>query len=159
MTSTRGHPQDGGLHHPPAAAPPSALPRGLRLLGWCGLLPFAGALALALLIPGWRGPALGAFVAYSAIILSFLGGTRWGRGLAGAASPWRYLESTLPSLLGFAALMLPFKQPWSLLLLAVGYALWLLLDLRDARWSPAYKRMRAGISAVVLLMHAAWWVL
>ncbi|MDQ3205565.1 MAG: DUF3429 domain-containing protein [Pseudomonadota bacterium] len=123
------------------------------------MLPFAGALALALVVPAWRGMALGAFVAYSALILSFLGGTRWGRGLAGTASPWRYLDSTLPSLLGFAALMLPFKQPWSLLLLALGYCVWLLLDLRDPRWSPAYKRMRAGISVAVLLMHAAWWVL
>jgi hypothetical protein len=44
-------------------------------------------------------------------------------------------------------------------LLAIGFAIWLVIDQRDSLWSPAYRRMRLGISVVVLLLHAAWLLL
>lgn len=134
------------------------LPRGMLVLGWAGLLPFAGALALALRQPELRELASTVFIAYAAVILSFLGGARWGRALAAAVSPWRYVEAVLPSLIGFAALLLAHLAIPALCLLAAGFALWLVIDLRDPLWSLAYRRMRLGISLVVLALHAAWLV-
>jgi hypothetical protein len=134
------------------------LPRGMLALGWSGLLPFIGTLALAASQPLWREVALTVFIAYAAVVLSFLGGARWGRGLAGPVSPYRYAEAVLPSLIGFAALLLAHRPLPALGLLAGGFLIWLLIDLRDPLWSPAYRRMRLGISVVVLALHAAWLV-
>ncbi len=132
------------------------LPRVVPLLGWSGVAPFALALVVAMLQPQWREAAIAAFVAYGAVILSFLGGARWGRGLGAGRASGRYVEAVLPSLLAFSALLLV-HRPWpALLLLATGFLAWLVLDLRDVLWSAAYKRMRLGISAVVLALHAVW---
>ena len=139
------------VSHPP-------LPRGLLALGWSGVLPFALALAAALVWPAWAGFAAAVFVCYGAVILSFLGGARWGRGLAAEASPLRYVEAVMPSLLGFAALLFLHAPRVALAVLAAGFAAWLLIDLGDRLWSPAYRRMRLGISVVVLALHAGWWL-
>lgn len=136
----------------------SVIPHGVQWLGWSGVLPFAGAVALAAVAPPWRPEALLIFVAYGAVILSFLGGARWGRALADAGSVGRYAEAVLPSLIGFAAMLLLRWPAWSLGLLAAGFAIWLALDWFDPRWPPAYRRMRAGITVVVVLLHAAWFV-
>jgi len=135
------------------------LPRGMLALTWGGLLPFAGALALAAAQPGWRDAALTVFIAYAALILSFLGGARWGRALAAEVSPLRYVEAVLPSLIGFVALLLAHRPQPALCLLATGFLIWLLIDLRDPLWSPTYRRMRLGISVAVLALHAAWFVI
>lgn len=134
------------------------LPRGMAALGWSGLLPFAGALALAVLQPAWRDLALTVFIAYAAVILSFLGGARWGRGLASDVSPLRDVEAVLPSLIGFAALLLAHRPVPALGLLGAGYLIWLLIDLRDPLWSASYRRMRLGITVAVLALHAAWFI-
>lgn len=135
------------------------LPRGMPTLGWSGLLPFTGSLAVALVQPGWRDLALTVFIAYSAVILSFLGGARWGRGLASDVSPWRYVEAVLPSLIGFTALLLAHRPAPSLTLLGAGFLVWMVVDLRDPLWSAAYQRMRLGISVAVLALHAAWFII
>lgn len=139
------------------ARPP--LPRGLQLLGWSGTLPFIATLGVAVLEPGLRPSAIVAFVAYGAVILSFLGGTRWGSGLASAAHPLRFLESVIPSLLGFAALLLVHEPALGLLMLAAGFFAWALIDAFDSRWSYAYRRMRLAITGLVLALHAAWLVI
>lgn len=141
---------------PPGADRP--LPPALLALGWCGVLPFAAVLVLALLAPSWRMLAQSAFIAYGAVILSFLGGARWGSGLMMDTAALRYVEAVLPSLIGFAALLFLHDPPYALGLLGAGFAVWLLVDLRDPAWSPGYRRMRLGISVVVLALHAAWWV-
>ena len=132
------------------------LPRAIHVLGWSGVIPFTIALSAAVLRPDWRDAATAAFAAYGAVILSFLGGARWGRGLDAGCGSVRYVEAVLPSLLAFAALLLIHRPSTALMLLATGFLIWLLLDLRDPLWSPAYKRMRLGISTVVLALHAAW---
>ena len=133
-----------------------ALPPGMLVLGWSGVLPFAGALALAIARPPWRELAQTVFIAYGAVILSFLGGARWGVALAADASPIRYGEAVLPSLIGFAALLLAHQPLPALLLLAAGFLAWLLIDLRDPLWFPAYRHMRLAISMAVLALHAGW---
>ncbi len=139
------------------ANPP--LPRGMLALGWSGVLPFALAVLAAFALPGWAGFASVIFVGYGAVILSFLGGARWGRGLATEVAPGRYVEAVLPSLIGFAALLFLHTPTVALSLLAIGFAIWLVIDQRDPLWSPAYKRMRLGISVVVLALHGAWLLL
>lgn len=137
-------------------SPQDTLPHGMRALGAAGVLPFAALPLLAALSPSLRGFALDAFIAYGALILAFLGGTRWGRALAGGAPTSRPLEAVLPSLLGFAALLLAHRPAPALALLAAGFVAWCWLDLRDPLWPPAYRRLRLAITAVVLPLHAAW---
>lgn len=136
----------------------ASLPRGMLALGWSGLLPFALALLTACLRPEWKGLAAAVFVSYGAVILSFLGGARWGHALGRDVTPWRYVEAVLPSLLGFSALLLVHTTWMALSLLAIGFGVWLVIDQCDRLWSAPYKRMRLGISVVVLLLHAAWLV-
>jgi hypothetical protein len=133
-----------------------AVPRGVFLLAASGLLPFAAALGLALMNMQWRGMALLVFIGYGALILSFIGGTRWGRSMAHALDTSHFVESVLPSLLAFVAMLMIHKPTWSLVLLAVGFAIWLVIDIRDPLWSRPYRWMRWWISLPVLAMHAAW---
>lgn len=54
-------------------------PKGPWVLGLLGLIPFYAALAGGQLAPSpYSGVCVTIFYAYGAIILSFLGGTRWG---------------------------------------------------------------------------------
>lgn len=92
------------------------------------------------------------------MILSFLGGARSGRGVDTIASPLRYAESVLPNLIGFVALLLTHRPLPALGLLDAGLLIGLLIDLRDPLSSPAYRRMKLGISVAVLVLHAAWLV-
>jgi hypothetical protein len=79
------------------------------VLGTLGLLPmFAAAGAFAFGPPTWAGPALLALLAYAATVLAFLGGVRWGIGIAGPRPRWTVLTaSTLPQLAAFALLAAP----------------------------------------------------
>ncbi|WP_206935358.1 DUF3429 domain-containing protein [Roseococcus thiosulfatophilus] len=98
--------------------------RLLWTLGLSGLLPFIAAALAVLLAPDyWGGFARGALIAYGAVILSFLGAVHWGLALrapAGEAwaTPARLVLGVVPSLIGWAAMLL-FEAP-SLLLLAAG---------------------------------------
>lgn len=86
-------------------------------LGYAGVLPFALlAAALALDAPGSARLAA-AFLLYSALILSFLGGIRWGAAAAGFAGWQAYVWAVLPSLWAFGCLMLADERGalWGLL--------------------------------------------
>ena len=133
------------------AAP--GMPRAAQALGWAGVLPFLGLAALAW-VPAWRPDALAAFVAYGALILSFLGGQRWGRALAAGTGNGPYALAVVPSLWAWLAWMAP--PAAGLALLALGFALL-------ARWDrpgdalpapPAFRRLRQGLSQAVLGCHA-----
>lgn len=86
--------------------------RLLWTLGLLGLLPFiAGALAVLLAPDHWGGFARGALIAYGAVILSFLGAVHWGLALRAPpaeawATPARLVLGVVPSLIGWAALLL-----------------------------------------------------
>jgi len=138
------------------------LPKSAVWLGWAGVLPF-GLLAAGTWLAPWRDPAAQAFLAYGAVILSFLGGVRWGRAMACGASAGQFAASVLPSLWAWLAwfALPPAAALW---MLAAGFALAARWDgRRDPLAAPAsFRRLRLGLSAAVLALHglalAGLWV-
>lgn len=157
MTERKPDPRRDYLRVQDLAQPP--LPALAKHLGWAGLLPFLAALAAWLaagLLEDQRliGLALNAFLFYSALILSFLGGLRWGRVMsAGGAEPG-YVLAVLPSLWAFPALFLP--PPYALGALAAGFALALWFDTEaDALpATPGFRALRLRLTVAVLAAHA-----
>lgn len=139
---------------PATRSVPPELPRGAIQLGWAGVLPFF-ALALLAWLPPWRDPAAQALLAYGAVILSFLGGVRWGRAMASGAGTGQFAAAVVPSLWGWLAWLLLSPLP-ALCVLAGGFALVARWDARgDALSAPdSFRRLRRGLSLAVLACHA-----
>lgn len=120
-------------------------------LGLAGLIPFATLALLGHLGPdAWRPHALSALCSYGAIILSFMGGCRWGLAAAGLGKgpEWGLLGlSVLPALYGWGAMALPLDQ--SKIALALGLLGLLAADLRLTRFGGApawWPRLRLPLS-------------
>jgi hypothetical protein len=110
-----------------ASPPDRSLPPGASALGYGGLVPFVAAVLGIVLLDGEpRAFAARALLAYGAVILSFLGAVHWGLLLArpAADAAGRLLAGVLPSLAGWAALLLPDRFGLALLVVAFG-AFWL----------------------------------
>ncbi|GAB2493286.1 DUF3429 domain-containing protein [Arenimonas alkanexedens] len=138
----------------PSKASPPPLDRAALVLGWAGVVPFL-LLAGLVFVPAFRLPALDAFMAYSAVILSFLGGVRWGRALAAGAGLGQYVRAVLPGLWAWAAWLLLGPAP-ALTALAAGFVLVGAWDARgDALPAPAsFRRLRLGLGLAVVGCHA-----
>jgi Protein of unknown function (DUF3429) len=103
------------------------LDKTILWLGYGGLIPFAALALLLWVVPVRLQPVVAlALVAYGAVIASFLGGVHWGTGfLMGEAAPrLQFVWGVVPSLLGWAAVLLPARAglPVLALLLAACYA-------------------------------------
>jgi hypothetical protein len=138
-------------------------------LGLLGLVPFlglgVGALATADQVEAQR--YLMALIAYGAVVLAFLGGVHWGFVLHPGAlpeglSPEERRDATrlglgvLPSLIGFAALVLPLLvvPEVGLAVLIVGYLATVVAEaqLRRRQMVPGgYMAMRWVLSVIVLM--------
>jgi len=123
------------------------------LLTVAGLIPFVGCAAMV----ATGGPDtdvwLGALIAYAAVILSFLGGTRWGATMAGGSpDPMTLILSNLPALVAWAALLpLEMPGPIRLSLVSAGLALmWLWDRRRQPAWYPALRTV-ATVGALLSL--------
>ena len=135
----------------PSAAGGDPIPRPAWVLGLGGLIPFIVAAAISWApVADVRQTALVALAAYAAVILSFLGGVRWGALLRDEAALARWTPlglAVLPSLIAWAALLLP--EAAMLALLFAGLLLQFVLDARAAmrgelpRW---YARLRVILS-------------
>lgn len=116
---------------------------GLLLRGAFGLEPHALDLALA---------------TYAAIIVSFLGGIRWGLAVPRDRQGANYVVSILPSLVAWACLLAP--EPWRLGLLGIVALALGIIDLglvREGLAPPWFGRLRVILSAgagVALLLGA-----
>lgn len=128
------------------AIPPIAL-----WLGLAGLLPFIGAAIAVWLSDTEQQPqAVFALLAYGAVILSFLGGVRWGavlRNQAALEQAHPLVMSILPSLVAWLALLVP--PTAGLTLLIIGLSGQFLYDRAAARSDelPAwYGRLRVILS-------------
>ena len=132
------------------------IPRNAALLGYAGVIPFAALAALSALGFEFAGrDALSGFVTYGAVILSFLGGIRWGAAAAsGNGRPVGLGFSVLPSLWAFFFLWWgePSTAAWGM------FAGFLLLGLADgfsvAPGLPAWmRRLRLRLTAAVAVCH------
>jgi hypothetical protein len=126
-------------------------------LAGLGALPFLAMAVATVVSPAFAAAHLGgeaAFLGYGAVILSFMGGVRWGRALS-IEEPARAAEqmilSVAPSLAAWLALLI--DRPWSLLLLLTCFAVQAAWDLSSARngllprW---FGRLRLTISVIVI---------
>jgi len=134
-----------------------SMPKPALWLGIAGLIPFVvGAIAVWTLDPGQGVKVMQAQMLYAAIILSFLGGLHWGRFLAGGVPDrWLYWSVT-PSVLAWAAMILPIF--YALLALILLLAACLFVDLKAFRqglWPHWMKPLRKGLSMVAILSLAA----
>lgn len=124
-------------------------------LGVAGLLPFSAAALIYLFArsPEQRQIGLQIFHCYSAIILSFLGGVRWGAALV--LPSFRLLFSAvMPSLIAAGCLLIP--AAYAVPILAVTYFMVGYVDcLRGAHalWPLWFKRLRLMLSVAVVAMH------
>jgi hypothetical protein len=137
---------------------PRHIPRVAAWGGALGLLPFVAG-ALLSLYPPVSAPIDWAFAvrAYAALILSFLGGVRYGFAVTDD-QPRRQtgalLGALLPSLIAWAALLLPPAPGLALLLVAfalIGFADVLMLRSGVRPW---YGRLRLRLTVVVLIALA-----
>ncbi len=137
----------------------SRIPPAPLVLGLAGLIPFI-VLTLALWIVDDlpRFSLVSALLAYGAVILSFLGGVKWGQAIATENDPstgslWRALSlAVCPSLLGWVALLLP--QASAILLLLTGFILQYLLDRHWVKTNTLplwYGKLRLILTSVVTL--------
>jgi len=138
-----------------------SMPAAARWIGFAGVLPFAAsAINLHTGWPLFDGFALQIFIVYSAVILSFLGGIRWGLGARhAAATAGDYVLAVMPSLIAVMAVLLP-RPVWQVLVLAAGFAAIGALD----HWRPAVgmpewlRALRWQLSTLVLLTHLLTWL-
>lgn len=140
------------LAHPRLAG---RLPVAGQWLGYAGLVPFIAALAGFLLSDEPRQAYFAQqFVAYGAVIFSFVGAVHWGLAFnVGGQRVMRLSFSILPALLAWAALLLP-AAPAAWLLFA-GFIILRAWEASPpvARSLPAwYRHMRTRLTAAVALL-------
>ncbi len=152
MTMTSNDPQDTGRPSPHMAI----------WLGYAGLIPFVISAAAVLLFDGdpfVQETAGQALVTYGAVILSFLGGVRWGRALGASRKEDQtrdFILSVLPAIFGWSCLLLPIISG-GIFLLIFGYLWQLYVDLKATRnhslpqWFGRL-RLRLTIGAIIALL-------
>jgi hypothetical protein len=143
----------------------TAQPRTIATrLGYAGLVP-AAILALWLFgIPddhAWRAQTIALLTGYAAVVLSYLGGIRWGIALTGPGEEDTanvFALSVLPALGGWAALFIP--PPYSFVLLAVAFAAhgaWDTLSAQGGAMPDWFARLRMQLTAgIVVTMVVAF---
>ncbi len=140
------------------SASDTSVPSSAAWLGGFGAAPFIGLAAATPFVTG--APRLlvaHALLAYGATILSFLGGAHWGLAIGSETRPddgtlrARLVLSVIPSLVGWAALLL--AHTTGLFVLALAMAAMLLVDIRAARAGeapPWYPTLRVPLTCVVV---------
>ena len=136
----------------------TAVPPASAWLGGLGAVPFVILAATQLGLDGLpRAVVIQALLSYGSVILSFLGGIHWGMAIAPRATPdtaglgLRLAWSVVPSLVGWAALLVP--PITGLLALAAAFAVALGVNLRATklRAAPAwYPRLRVPLTLTVV---------
>lgn len=137
-----------------------SIPVPALVLGVAGLLPFAAtAVAQYVRLPG-LAPAFGLQVGivYGAVILSFLGGIRWGTAIGPYTSNRQTLEfsaSVLGALAGLAAVFMPDLLGIGLLISGfLMQALWDVTSVEAGRLPAWFGKLRMGLTtgAVIALI-------
>jgi hypothetical protein len=134
------------------------MPVSAALLGYAGVLPFLVLAALHFLdYDAARRSALEDFLTYGAIILSFLGGIRWGAAASFASKPApSLLFAVAPSL--WAAFFLWWTSPQVAVtgmltgFILMGLADWMWPGLRLPGWM---RKLRLRLTVAVAVCHLA----
>ncbi len=131
------------------------MPRVSWLLGGAGLIPFAaGLLAFTYLEDYPKALGQHAFLLYSLAIISFLAGTTWGWAQAARPSEGAIQLLISNGIVVFAVLAMLTANPfWALILLALAYLVFLGYERRVLEQEPEYRRMRAWLTGVVMVLH------
>ena len=137
----------------------TGLPPHAAALGYGGLLPFV-ACAIVILATHeteTRYLAGRALLGYGAVILSFLGGVHWGLVLRGpsARAAGMLAAGIIPSLVGWASLLLPFETAAAMQVAAFG-GFWLYEHrvLGPQALPPAYLGLRRWLTLIVCVSIA-----
>ncbi|MBA6398046.1 DUF3429 domain-containing protein [Colwellia sp. BRX10-4] len=129
-----------------------------QLLGYLGLLPFAGFLYLSVVLKDSSMLAQQAFIAYSAIIVSFIAGTLW-RKAEDNARLTQQVISNLLSLIAFTTLLVP--RDLALIVLSFSFTFLFLYEKKLAMteqvndFDVTYMRMRFWLTFIVLSLHTS----
>ncbi|MBA6250635.1 DUF3429 domain-containing protein [Colwellia sp. MB3u-55] len=129
-----------------------------QLLGYLGLLPFAGFLYLSVVLKDSSMLAQQAFIAYSAIIVSFVAGTLW-RKAEDNARLTQQVISNLLSLIAFTTLLVP--RDLALIVLSFSFTFLFLYEKKLAMteqvndFDVTYMRMRFWLTFIVLSLHTS----
>ena len=124
-------------------------PRIVLFYGLAGLIPFLAAPVATLIAPDFRWQFTEALLWWAAIILSFLGGARWGAAVQNSApAPALIGLAMLPSIAGWLILLVPAKfRVAQLLALAAALLLHLAWDWRSRGVPGWYGRLRLVLTA------------
>jgi len=138
----------------------------ISTLGYAGLIPFIA--ACALLYSGAATLANQIFLSYSAIILSFLGGTHWGRLIASDVSLkvsvglLALLASNVFALLGWAGLLLSqYGSVYPFVILTIGFVMLFMVEVAAmptivSTVHRRYTAFRAFLTITVLILHGVF---
>jgi hypothetical protein len=146
-------------------------PKAPWILGIWGLVPFYASVLGGQMAPApFSGVAVTIFYVYGAVILSFLGGTRWG--LEVSARPegpsfFTLLFAVIPSLLAVVGAISQYVGPFiGLGTLAAGFVMMWLWDYATSggstrRWPLWYRPLRTAltIGALGAIAAQAWFTL
>lgn len=145
----------------------NTIPRPAKFFGLAGLLPFFAGSIVCWLDVSWlpqrfNGPLI--ITAYSAVILSFLGGIRWGVAMQHGLLMHSFSVvgwAMVPSLIAWAALLLPAKT--ALAMIIIGLTIQLFIDYQSSRadLTPAWfmsLRLILTLGALLSILMA-WFAL
>jgi len=123
-------------------------PRAVLVYGLLGIIPFWSLPAARLLVPNWTPIAAVVEAAYAALILSFLGGARWGLAVREPSpNPIVVGLAMTPTLAGLAILIfLHGEARPQLLALAAALALSWAWDVSAKAMPPWYGRLRTVLT-------------
>ena len=127
---------------------PHSAPQAVLAFGILGIIPFWSAPIAALLAPSWTGVAAAVEAVYAALILSFLGGARWGLAVRDASpNPVVVGLAMTPTLAGLAVLVFTHgEMRMQLLTLAAALTLSWAWDFSAKDLPPWYGRFRTVLT-------------
>jgi len=123
-------------------------PRAVLAYGVLGIIPFWSLPAATILVPAWAAISAAVVAAYAALILSFLGGARWGLAVKDASpNPVVVGLAMTPTLVGLVVLVFAHgEMRLQLLALAAALTLSWAWDFSAKGLPPWYARLRTGLT-------------
>lgn len=123
-------------------------PRAVHVYGLLGIIPFWSLPAATMLAPAWASISAAVEAVYAALILAFLGGSRWGLAVRDASpNPMVVGLAMTPTLAGLAVLVFTHGGVrLQLLVLAAALTLSWAWDFSAKGLPPWYRRFRTVLT-------------